>query len=78
MRVSKMGLKGVGLALALLAGASPASSAFALPEYEIRTLYYADENMTHVVGGTLSACNGHYSSWGTETLFWETTLEPCV
>lgn len=57
-------------ALAILAGLS-GSSAVALqgPQQKEVTYFYDDEELTHMVGGTLVYCNGSFSHWGSYTLY---------
>jgi hypothetical protein len=57
-------------ALVVLTGIS-GSSAVALQGAQQKevTYFYDDEELTHMVGGTLVYCNGSFSHWGSYTLY---------
>jgi len=45
--------------------------------YSILKEYYSDDTYTEVVGQQYWPCDGQPSSWGTPSLYVETSREPC-
>ena len=63
-------------AAAVLALLGTAGILFALPDHEVRTVYYADDTYSTVVGMYSLTCWG-VRSWGQETEFERTYERPC-
>jgi len=63
----------------LIALAALTASAISLagPSNEIETTYFSDSSHHTIIGETHLYCTGRHTSWGTTSIYKETTTYPC-
>lgn len=63
--------------LIALSALTASAISLAAPTNEIETVYFSDASHTTVVGETDLYCTGRHRSWGTTSIYKETTSYPC-